>query len=292
MDRQTLIQVLFESITDKFKVQVNQRVVKVSPIEDGVEVLTNSGLTVQGDILVGADGVHSTVRREMWRLAETLQPGYFPASISDSKSTSLHQDPNLAFELSERSLALVCEYACIFGISGPTGHFKGGDAVSVFRDHYSCFVTGGPKGKVYWFIFSGLDKPRIGKNIPRFTKEDEERLATKYKDVEIADGLFFADLYATKMFSVMTPLEEGVFEKWHFGRMITIGDAAHKVRISLYPYLPLVSQICSSTPLELREAIRPSSRPLHLPMISTKPCNKRRVSLMWTYQHCLSGYKQ
>jgi 2-polyprenyl-6-methoxyphenol hydroxylase-like FAD-dependent oxidoreductase len=94
MDRQTLIQVLFESITDKSKIQVGQRVVKVSPIDGGVEVLTHGGLIVKGDILVGADGVHSTVRREMWRLAESIQTGYFPASISDSKSTSLAPRPS------------------------------------------------------------------------------------------------------------------------------------------------------------------------------------------------------
>lgn len=54
------------------------RVEEVLQATNGVLVKTKRGETIAGDILIGADGVHSTIRREMWRLAAKLQPGYFP----------------------------------------------------------------------------------------------------------------------------------------------------------------------------------------------------------------------
>lgn len=42
---------------------------------DGVSVTTASGSVFTGYGLVGADGVHSTIRSEMWRLADEEQPG-------------------------------------------------------------------------------------------------------------------------------------------------------------------------------------------------------------------------
>jgi 2-polyprenyl-6-methoxyphenol hydroxylase-like FAD-dependent oxidoreductase len=89
MDRQTLLQVLYDSITAKSKIHTSQRVVSVSLIHNGVKILTKDGSTFTGDILVGADGVHSTVRREMWRIAEMIQPGYVPTSEWKSKSSLL-----------------------------------------------------------------------------------------------------------------------------------------------------------------------------------------------------------
>ncbi|KAJ5936692.1 hypothetical protein N7466_003142 [Penicillium verhagenii] len=42
---------------------------------EGVIVYTQSGHSYQGDLLVGADGVHSQVRTLMWDVAERVQPG-------------------------------------------------------------------------------------------------------------------------------------------------------------------------------------------------------------------------
>jgi 2-polyprenyl-6-methoxyphenol hydroxylase-like FAD-dependent oxidoreductase len=43
---------------------------------DYIEVSTASGMIFKGDLIVGADGIHSTVRREMWRIANDVEPGY------------------------------------------------------------------------------------------------------------------------------------------------------------------------------------------------------------------------
>jgi len=55
-------------------------------------------------------------------------------------------------------------------------------------------------------------------------------MVEKYRNDKITEEVTLGDLYDTKIESGITPLAEWVFEKWHFGRIITIGDSAHKVR--------------------------------------------------------------
>ena len=53
-------------------------------LEDRIRVRTSDGTTLDGDLLVGADGVHSAVRLSMWNIANREQPGQ--ASIPEEVS--------------------------------------------------------------------------------------------------------------------------------------------------------------------------------------------------------------
>lgn len=77
LDRQALLQVLYDNIRDKSKIMPGNRVVKVDLHNHGVEAVTADGTRFEGDILIGADGIHSKVRGEMRRLANNAQPGCF-----------------------------------------------------------------------------------------------------------------------------------------------------------------------------------------------------------------------
>lgn len=67
--RRDVIRILYENLKDKSKVHPNQRVKNISSTESGVTVTAEDGSTWTGDIVVGADGVRSAVRQEMWRIA-------------------------------------------------------------------------------------------------------------------------------------------------------------------------------------------------------------------------------
>lgn len=79
LDRRAVLQVLYNHL-DKSKVLVNKRVLKVDHLPDKVRVHIEDGSSYDGDILIGADGIHSTIRKEMWRIADELEPGYIPTS--------------------------------------------------------------------------------------------------------------------------------------------------------------------------------------------------------------------
>ncbi|KAI8192314.1 hypothetical protein K4K53_009155 [Colletotrichum sp. SAR 10_77] len=209
VDRQMLLQILYDNLKQKDRVLTNRRVVHVETSSTGVVVKTEDGSTYAGDILVGGDGVHSKVRQEMWRIASVSDPTAFPPE--------------------ERSI-VQSSMKCIFGISKQPANFPPGatQQSSFFRGHLYLVISA-PGGRVYWFLFHELDGTKHGKDIPKFSKDDELLLATRYRDDHITEDMTFGDLYDNRIKSTLVPLEEHVFRRWHFQRILIIGDAATKV---------------------------------------------------------------
>lgn len=87
LDRQQLLEVLYDGIKDKSKIKTGCEVTRIQHLDEHVEVLLKDGTTVKGDILVGADGVRSPTREEMWRIANEETKGKYPtARMSDCMS--------------------------------------------------------------------------------------------------------------------------------------------------------------------------------------------------------------
>ena len=63
------LRMLYDQVRNKTKVLVNKRAQSVDTSDsDFVTVTTADGSSYTGDIVVGADGIHSTIRQEMSRL--------------------------------------------------------------------------------------------------------------------------------------------------------------------------------------------------------------------------------
>ncbi|RAK97742.1 FAD-dependent oxidoreductase [Aspergillus ibericus CBS 121593] len=62
LDRQRFLQIVYERLRAKQNVLTGKRVVGVRPLDHGVAVVTTDGSVYEGDLVVGADGVHSRVR--------------------------------------------------------------------------------------------------------------------------------------------------------------------------------------------------------------------------------------
>lgn len=83
LDRRMLIQVLYDKIQDKSKVLTSHRVQSIETGTSSSTVTTTTGQTYTGNIVVGADGIHSKVRQEMWKAAEKIDPTWIdPAEKS------------------------------------------------------------------------------------------------------------------------------------------------------------------------------------------------------------------
>ncbi|KAJ5112244.1 hypothetical protein N7532_000289 [Penicillium argentinense] len=207
LDRRMLIQILYDNIQQKDKILTSERVVSVTNNPDEAIVTTKSGKTYTGTFLVGADGIHSAVRQQMWENAQKVDPTWIDASEED---------------------ALPATYACIFGISRGVSGIEKGTLTSVFNEHFSYLVPSGPGDRTYWFLVRNMGKALHGSEIPRFTKDEEESLAREHWDDCITPNLRFSELYKNKISSVYTALPEYVYKRWYFQRVMTIGDAAHK----------------------------------------------------------------
>lgn len=214
VDRQMIIKILYDNLKDKARVLTSKGVVSVKQDSKGVRVETKDGDVFTGDILVGADGVHSTVRREMWRITDAEKPGLFP--------------------LKERN-EVPTEYCCIFGISKPTDLFDVYSAQYILGRGHSYLLVSGVGGRIYWFLFKRLDKTVRGlyEKVPRYTDAECDALAEEHANDRFSEKLCFGDLYSLRTAATLQALPEVVFSRWHYGRVVTIGDAAHKVRAIL-----------------------------------------------------------
>lgn len=76
-ERRMVIDVLYRNIRQKDKVLTSRRVVGFQQDEHGVVVECQDGSVYRGSILIGADGIRSTVARKMSELNGTSKKGKY-----------------------------------------------------------------------------------------------------------------------------------------------------------------------------------------------------------------------
>ena len=79
-----LLQILYDNVRDKSRILLNKKVVKTLTSSTGASVETEDGHMYKGDIVIGADGVHSLVRKQMHQIAAKVSPGHFPEGEENS----------------------------------------------------------------------------------------------------------------------------------------------------------------------------------------------------------------
>lgn len=206
-ERRTVLKILYEKIKAKDKIYVGQRVNKITNLGDKVELTTREGKSFVADILVGADGIHSPVRGEMWRIAADEGSKVFGESPGSDVTT---------------------EYGCIFGISDPTNDLKEGMIRHVHMKEKAMGLIVGRGDIVYWFYFFKMAKKHMGVDLPRFTEQEEKDLISSDLHRNLNPGTSFGQLYDRKRISIITPLPNHHFPRWHYKRVICIGDAVCK----------------------------------------------------------------
>ena len=210
LDRQLVLQVLYDHITDKGKILLDKKLSSVDHHVKGVTVQCRDGTSYEGDILAGADGVFSTTRTEMWRIADRDEPGAIP----DKDKSSMR-----------------AEYQCLFGISNATeGLPKGHYDVTHMKDFSTMLITG-KDAKCYYFLFKKMDQIYKAGNIPKFTKEDAEAFAERYSDANLLPkgSVKFGDVWKNRTSYTLVTTEEAEYKQWTWGRIACLGDSIHKM---------------------------------------------------------------
>lgn len=132
-------------------------------------------------------------------------------------------------QLLAKVVAVSCDFCCVFGMSNPVPGIEPGSVTTVFRPRMSYLIIGGKGGRVFWFHFFKLAKRAYGSDIPRYMKGDEAPILKERENDNITPSVTFGDLVRNKLASNMTALPVFTFKKWHFDRIVTIGDSVHKV---------------------------------------------------------------
>ncbi|KAL1859280.1 hypothetical protein Plec18170_002396 [Paecilomyces lecythidis] len=208
LERQKFLEILYRTYPDKSKILLNKKVVEVRLLGKEACVVAKDGSTYNGNLVIGADGVHSCIRSEMWRLADMNRPGL----ITQREKTGMKT-----------------EYACIFGISSPIDGLKPGEQVEAFYDGFTVITIHGKGGRLFWFMIKKMERKFTYPDRPRFPPEVVERIIASIGHYRLWGNIKVQDIWDRKEVGSMTPLEENVFSTWYYDRMALVGDSVHKV---------------------------------------------------------------
>jgi len=208
LQRCDLLKVLSRTVHDQSTVHTSKRVAAIDHHDMGVVIHCEDGTEYSGDIVVGTDGIRSTVRFLMQRHIETTRPG---ATEKDRNSIS-------------------AEYSCIFGIGNPVeGVVKSGDGHRSYAKNHSTLSFVGRGGKLYWFLLSKLEKRCFGNDTPRYTTADMEEVVKAFYQIYMTDTISFREVWEQRTFANMLCIGESKNEHWTSDRFVCLGDAVHKV---------------------------------------------------------------
>ncbi|KAG2411786.1 hypothetical protein HFD88_009342 [Aspergillus terreus] len=208
LERTQLLEILYTHLPDKSRILTSKGVVRITPHDSKMSVTTADGDEFQGDLVVGADGVHSVTRREMWRIANIEQPGLIPFKEQASMSV---------------------EFSCIFGMSNPIAGRKRWQHIIRIGPGFTFLIFPAAGDSLFWVLIEKLPHKYIYPDVPRFSQEDAIARCEAAASQPIWEEVRFRDIWLQRRGFRMVALEENLFRTWHHGRIICIGDSISKM---------------------------------------------------------------
>ncbi|KAL1638039.1 hypothetical protein SLS58_009060 [Diplodia intermedia] len=180
-ERRMVIEVLYQHITQKEKVLTSRKVTQVEERDDGVTITTENGEGYTADVVIGADGIHSTVGKEIWKINSERNPNDLPV-----------------------------QYRCLFGISEKVAGIAEDALHHVTNEGSSLFAASGPNDRTYWclFINTGATRHGAGADPPPFDAQAEADAVRAHAADAVTETVTFDALYRRKLTSVCTPVHE------------------------------------------------------------------------------------
>ncbi|KAK0644427.1 hypothetical protein B0T16DRAFT_331705 [Cercophora newfieldiana] len=209
IERRQFLQTLYDTLIHKDRIHEHARVKEIVEGNGTAKVLLDDGTEHRGDLVIGADGVHSLVRELMWKKANETIDGYIPAAEKRTMKTTY--------------VAIIAIVPQMPGLGPNHMHSTSFDKVS--------FLMLCQPDNIYLAAHFKLPAEEQCRwpNRLRFTEADMEAYARKVADLPVSESVLFGELWRRKTRAHIVSLEEGVLKHWHFGRVALMGDACHKV---------------------------------------------------------------
>ncbi|OQE39228.1 hypothetical protein PENCOP_c007G03513 [Penicillium coprophilum] len=207
INRAQLLQILLNHIYEKEKVLLRKRFVKAEHCPEGIIAHCSDSSSFKGDIIIGADGVHSSVRQNMWQHMK---------------------DDGLEERLNTDETAMTAEYSCVYGVSKAVAGIENGVVHRTMGRGFTFVLTPGTKNHFYWYLTAKMDKKYRIPHIPRYNKSELEALISRYMEQEVAPNIRLKSIYDNTTYCHYAPLEEAIYEHWTWRQVACLGDSIHK----------------------------------------------------------------
>lgn len=210
--RHSLLHILYENLPAEArrKILTNKKVVSISTTATGIHVCCSDGSVVEGSIVIGADGVYSTVHQCMMAL--------MPKGITLSRQGKNTEE------------FYPSTYRVLSGSAPVSDKLRTGNWYEMHGSHGLIQILTG-KEKMWFVVYERLQSPTT-KRIT-YSQQDADAFAKRFYDMHASDQLIFEEIYERRLASTLTNTQEGTANSWHFGRIVLVGDAAHKVTPTL-----------------------------------------------------------
>lgn len=204
--RKDLLDVLYSHLPEReTRVLFNSSITDIETDSDGVTVHLEDGSTEKGSMVIGADGAYSKTRSVMQRLIEESSPKPFDTASENT---------------------MVAKFESLVGY-GPI--IDGLETDTFFEGHGKNITTliSPKKDGTVFFILRPLAKP--ANSGETYTFDDAAAMAKDCSSLFVAPNVKFEQIWAQQKSAVLVTQEEGLAPKWHWGRIVCLGDSVHKM---------------------------------------------------------------
>ncbi|KAG0308430.1 hypothetical protein BGZ99_001146 [Dissophora globulifera] len=217
--RPELQQMMLEMIPPE-KITYGKRVLRTEEKEDRILIHCSDNTSYVGDILIGADGAHSSVRQSIYKQLESK--GLLPQPDTEN---------------------LAMGYNCMVGVTNPldpakypkllddNAHFN----VVLGKERRSWGTNKLTNNRICWILLiQFVDAEEAAEQRFRNSEwgpESNDMMAQEFRDFPHPFGGTIGELIdaTPKQSQSKVFLEEKMFETWHYGRAALLGDACHKM---------------------------------------------------------------
>ncbi|KAK3819884.1 MAG: hypothetical protein J3Q66DRAFT_335742 [Benniella sp.] len=203
------------------RIHMNKKVMSIAQGKEGVMIRCSDGTTYHGDLLVGADGAYSGVRQGLYKLLQANNS--LPKSDTESLTKGFMCLVGTTDELDPEKYPVLKEKEATLNQVIGTGTQYTWSAVCV------------PGNKICWNVVAQFSSPEEAEDEllrnSEWGPESSDAMIKEVREFLSPIGGTMGDLIDQTPRDTISRvfLEDKIFETWHYGRTVLIGDACHKL---------------------------------------------------------------
>ncbi|KAK8016940.1 hypothetical protein PG993_015129 [Apiospora rasikravindrae] len=214
-DRASLSRMLYDTLREPgAHIRTSKQLVDVERRAGGVTAVFADGTREEGSIVIGADGIWSPVRNLMRR---------------DAPEGLFEENPYVAGYRAVFGRAPLPRQGIYSSSSASSASLLEPERQVEFHRDGAMLQLFASRREVHFISYRKLAEPRRERKGFSTDVDATDEAIAPWLDTRIAEDVTFRDLWRTRAAAGGANLDEGMVRMWNWGRMVLVGDAAHKL---------------------------------------------------------------